>query len=309
MTNDTILFFPHNMHHEDVFQKISGELLLNYGLKAKFLVSDESISKPGRTNIHRGALDFTCLSSDIAYELGRIKRTYPLFNISRAILTDRNVNFFPKFFNLNRLDFIDKQSELVALFLFFEDYLDNNSINFIISELIIGMPDAILYEVAKSKGVKYISMRSSRVFKGFIFSDPYTELPVGFDIKNAEESYKGSKNVYSNVLSYISSHKDLTTPHMLPHYMIRTSQTLKVFNVRYIKKFFLYILDKRINFFRSNFSENSIFRRVFYRLIKYKNTVVTYHLYKKYFYTDDIGKKKESIYYSLCSINRRQLVV
>ena len=279
-----VVFFVHNLHHEDVFSKVAEKMkLIDSEILVSFLVSDESESIEGRVNVYRDALTLKKNGVNFRFEEERIKRIYPNFNIEKAILSDRDSSLVPSFFHSKKMDYENIKQEMIAFFIFFENYFDKNRVNFIFSELIIGMCDAVCYEVARERKVQYISMRSARMLKGFIFSDPYSELPIDFNLDKSEAAYNKSEKIHESVGKYILNQKDLDIQSDAPHYMIRTSRSIKLVNAEYFKKFFRYIFDRRIKIFRPRFSKNSIYLRVKHRIIRYKNAILVRHFYRQYF--------------------------
>jgi hypothetical protein len=288
---NSLVFFSHNLHHEDIFQNLSDNLLSFEEVdQVSIFVCDESQTSKNHINLSREVKKYFNSIRNLDEELSRILISYPEFNINKAILVDRDVSFMPKFLGNKKAKFDLKQKELIAYFMLFEQLLDGGEFDYIFSELIIGMVDSILYEVSKNRGVKYISIRSSRMFPGFIFSNPYNELPLGFDISPLKKI--DNKAIFESVNNYISNIKSETKPHKLPHYMQRSSRSFKLFDFNYIKKFFKYILDDRINIFRQIYYQDSIFKLIHYRLIKYKNILLMRYIYSHYFSQNRINDKR-----------------
>lgn len=177
--NKSIAFYPHNRVHSKIFVKI-GRLL-----RDKYFYDISYVSEIGDIE---GEIVFEFEKEiakrwndvDISYNnLSSLEKKYSDINLMRSIFSERRCNFFPKYFNDQRVPYEKQLRYLVACFEVFSEWLTNTNIKYVVSELLIGLPDSILYAVCKEKNVQYISIRSSKMMNGLITCSPEIDMPIG----------------------------------------------------------------------------------------------------------------------------------
>lgn len=273
-----IVLYSHNLHHDDVFQQVSASLSDNYDLHSHLLVSDDSASSEKRTNIN-----FELALHERILPLEDFLSKYPGFDLNKAIFTCRHNYYFPRILSLRKKDLDQILIQIADLFSFFEFFLSSKKPTHIFSELIIGLEDAVLCHLSKFFGCKYVSIRAARMFQGSIFSDPYSELPIDFSMC---ERKKSDDSLIDNYLAQFSPN----LPHVLPHYMRRSSLPISIFDVHFIKKLFYSLSDPRISFFKK--SNLYILFKMRFRLFRLWNAFRLKHSLAKTIFTyPDISEK------------------
>ena len=88
---------------------------------------------------------------------------------------------------------------------------------FVISELLNGLPDAVIHDLSEKLKFKYISLRPAKISNGVIFCDPDNDTPIDL----GEDKLKINKNIVNKIISNIENAVYLT-----PEYMELTKKNL-----------------------------------------------------------------------------------
>ena len=107
-------------------------------------------------------------------EFTRIAEQYE--NVNRIIQSDREVNYFPSYFLDKAVTREEKIRLCVAFFVTFEKYIAETKPDIIVSEMVLGMLDSALFEVAKANDIPYLGIRPSKTKKALRFA---TTLLIG----------------------------------------------------------------------------------------------------------------------------------
>ena len=158
--------------------------------------------------------------------LSNLQAKFPNFNFMRALYSEREFNYFPLYYGLDPVSHEHQMKYLVGCFEIFDDWLDRVGVDFIVSELIAALDDAILKEVAEQKAVKYYSVRQSKMTPGVIVCNGYNDEPLGMKmlysqyIKNEIPAY-----IRNKALLHISS---LRSEIEHPSYMEQSKKTFSI---------------------------------------------------------------------------------
>jgi len=249
----TIAFLPRNVFHKDLFVKVGKILRKKYnfrifhvrelgGIKGEKVYEFDSYIKKIWNNI------------DISYQnLRNVEKKYSGNDLMRALFCEREYNFFPKYFNVKPVSYKEQLKYLVGCLIAFEEWFEQNHIDCIISELLTGLPDSVLYAICQRRGIQYISVRSSKMTPGIITCDMDFDLPSGMlDIYKSYLENGIPENYRYSAESHIT---DVRSKIMSPSYMALTGKNFKLINRRRFYTFF-----DRIGKDRHHFNEISMAR-------------------------------------------------
>ncbi len=271
-----ILFYSHNISHYRLFKKL--QRVINQS--NNYL--DQSISTildngEYRLSKEREKVDYWIEKyyKDCSFNeeyLDSILSKYPSFNLGKWIEIDRVISFYRSYLNLPSLSIIEIKRFSAACILGFEDFFKYNDIDYIFSELILGIQDAILYEVAKTQGISWIGIRNSRISNGIVFCDPYTEIPIEFNyyFNKYQKLKEAVPNETLNKVEYfIKSRKD---NRKLPAYMRFTSKKGSFLSLRHIFRFLQILISlPNRNVKSNNFTIIHLKHRIIYWLKRARN--------------------------------------
>tara|TARA_Y100001968_G_C19403234_1_gene742187 strand:+ start:446 stop:1933 length:1488 start_codon:yes stop_codon:yes gene_type:complete len=237
-----VLFYSHNLRHYRFYKKIKKS---NYKKNNKDQDLTFTILDNGeyRLKDRTEKVDFWIekFYRNISFsekECDLIIDKYRSFDLPRWIETDRVISFYRQYLNLSLFSRLEIKRFVASCFLGFEEYLDKNNIDFIFSELIIGVQDAILYEVAKLQGIKWVGIRNSRMGRGFVFTDPYTEMPLEFNVKLSNYRHNLISipiEIRNNINEFVLNRKENLKP---PAYMKFTIRKGSFININNLVRFF-----------------------------------------------------------------------
>lgn len=212
-----IAFFPRNPHHAKFFSLVAQDLKKQYGVTSLFVREIGSIENQEVFEFEN-EIEKTWDTIDISgASLERLQNEYPDFNFMRAIYSEREFNFFPFYFGDEPIFGEFQLKYLVGCFNVFEQWLDRGHIDFIVSELITGLADAVLKAVAEKKDINYYSVRPSKVTSGIVVCNKYYDEPVG--MRQAYQSFIDNgipEEIRSKALKHIAGLRDKIRP---PAYM------------------------------------------------------------------------------------------
>ena len=170
---------------------------------------------------------------DFSKEFQRICKTYS--NVNRIIQSDREMNYFPLYFGDKAVSREEKIKLCCAFFICFERYIERFKPELIVSEMVLGLMDGVLFEVAQSHGIVYLGVRPSKTKAGVIFCDNPYDRPVFFDKTIQSLKAASKKDLYGEALQIVRKN---IKPNVLPHYMKRSGRTFRIFTFRALKSVF-----------------------------------------------------------------------
>jgi hypothetical protein len=226
MSIKSIAFSPHNPNHLNFFLELGNHLKDQYGFDIAFIHELGAIEGE-KVFQFDDAIKKIWSTIDISYSnLIRLEKKYPQCNFMRALYSERRTIFFPKYFSDKPISYEAQLKYLVGCFNVFEEWLSKNKIDCIISELLIGLPDSILYSVCQEMGIKYISLRSSKVLPGVIMCEPDNDQPMGMLNIYKEYIQNGiPEKYYDSANSHIES---VRSKIKAPHYMQKSKKNYKL---------------------------------------------------------------------------------
>ena len=261
-----ISFFPRNYLQTRLFEGV-GDLLKNTGFEIGLIYPSINNSKvPGF--YPESYVSDLIVSDKIDYpsEFQRICETYE--NVNRIIQSDREINYFPFYFGDKAVSRTEKIKLCCGFFICFEKYIDEFSPDLIVSEMVLGILDGALFEVARSRRIPFLGVRPSKTKEGIIFCDNPYDRPVFFEKKIHALKSKDERLLYEEALQIV---KESVKPNVLPHYMKRSSRKFTIFSFRAVRSLFsvLFLAPKlpevsiyqhrRLNAFRETiFKRNNI---------------------------------------------------
>jgi len=179
MSQKTIAFAPHNQQHLKVFKHIGKHLRTRMGYKVIFVQELGNIKGESVFEFDR-AISERWKRLDISYaNLSRIEKRYSQSDLTQALFCERNNNYYPKYFRQAKVAYETQLKYLVGCFEVFDEWLAANPVDCIVSELLIGVADSVLYAVCQSKNIQYLSIRSSKLLPGVITCSPEIDQPSG----------------------------------------------------------------------------------------------------------------------------------
>ena len=167
---------------------------------------------------------------DFKAEFQRICITYN--NVNRIIQSEREINYFPHYFRDNPVTRNEKIRLCTAAFISFERYIEEFKPNIIVSEMVVGMLDGALYEIARSKGATYLGIRSSKIRPGIIFCDNPYDKPVFFESKIKALESKPVDELIQKASMIVDSY---LSPKTVPHYIEMSGRKFTIFSISRIK--------------------------------------------------------------------------
>ncbi len=243
-----ILFFSHNKKHYLFFREV-GTILAEEerDVAVRYLTDSEHVPEDTRQNtITRILAEFQTLN-DIHSELARIRDEYSDFHPLHAMIGDRILNFFPRYLGRGKVPLDVQEKLMVATFRVFERDLDQQPVDLIISELVIGLQDAILQAVAARRGVLFAGMRASKLERGIVFCDPYSEIPFGFR-ETLKQFSDDPAQIPGDTKLAAQAHLDkIRSGYTLPAYMKETGRNATYFERNHLRRFIdTFFLDRKL---------------------------------------------------------------
>ena len=287
-------FFPRNPHHARFFASVADALKDQHEIDSLFIREMGEVSNQRVFEFDR-EIENQWHSFDISYEaLQALKNAFPEFNFMRAIYSEREFNFFPSYFGVRPVSCEHQLKYLVGCFSVFDQWLSNNSIELVVSEMITGLADAVFKAVAEKRGIKYLSVRQSKVEPGLVVCDKFFDEPIGMLQIYLEHLEHGiPEPVKSRAAEHISNLREKINR---PAYMEVTSKPLKL-----LTKKKLCLLVERI--FNDRIPSNSISARRYpllqpigWALFKKFNVWRTYLAKKKLFASDVLEDERFFIF-------------
>jgi hypothetical protein len=232
----TIAFFPHNQPHTKYFSLVADLLKKENDIDSLFI---KEVGQVEGQVVFQFELELEKIWDDIdisslAFE--RLKNEYPDFDFMRALYSEREFNYYPFYFG-NKI--VSRQFQLkyiAGCFYVFKDWISRENISFIVSELIIGLADGVLREVAEKNGIAYYSIRQSKMTQGMVVCNSYYDEPLRFlSIYNKYLVSGVPCELKEKALSHIS---DLKNKIKHPSYMELTKKPLRISLFKVVRSLF-----------------------------------------------------------------------
>jgi hypothetical protein len=295
-----ILFFAHNKRHYNFFLKVASQIKDKKGCKVNCqVITDNEYLPPDKSaNFNARILFEMGARIEIKKEIKRIKEEYPEFNILATLLGDRALNYFPRYLGSSKIKRGEQEAYLVATFRVFEKELEINPVDIIISELVIGLQDAVLCAVAKRRKIQYVGMRASKLGSGIVFCDPYTEIPLGFQ-KKFLQFRGGADEIPKEHFDFASEHlNQIRSKYAVPVYMNETAKKSNYIEKHFFRRFFE-VLGGHLSYNdKAHFFYLRPWQLIKYRLIRITNLWRLRHGKCKFFFAkpEELRDKKYIIF-------------
>lgn len=227
----TIAFFHRNSFHKDLFVKV-GKILRERNELEILHIRELGDMKGERVFQYEKSIEKKWNDIDISYSnLCNLEKEYPDSNLMRALYSEREYNFFPKYYSLKPVSYEEQLKYLVGCFCVFEECIEQNNVDCVISDLPTGLPD-VLHAICQKKGVQYISIRSSKLLTGFVLCDQHHDLPTGMIDVYKKFLQNGIPDKYYELAkSHVNELKSKITT---PSYMEVTGKPFKMLRMRRI---------------------------------------------------------------------------
>ncbi len=281
----TVAFFPRNSKQATFFISVADLLKHKYNINSILIEPVKSIDNIN-TNIEVFEFEIELKKLwkdiDISYEsLKTLEQKYPKFNFMRSLYSEREFNFFPKYFNDSPISYEHQLKYMVGAFKVFENFFQGKSINYIVGELINGLDDSILKCVAESKGADYLSVRQSKMTPGIIICDGYIDTPRGMD-KIYQQYLNGNipEDIKERAIAHIHELRNKITH---PSYMEFTKKSFKILTYKKLRSFSKMLLtkDNRLDISLKRLSTAHF--AILWNWYKFTNIIKTRFLYNKCF--------------------------
>lgn len=222
----TIVFFPHNLPHANFFSLIANKLKNENGIQSLFV---KEVGKIKGQNVFEFEVEIERIWNeiDISNEaLVKLQREYENFSFMRSLYSEREFNYYPFYFGDKPISREHQLKYMAGCFIVFNNWLESVRVDFIFSELIIGLADAVLKEVAGKRCVPYYCVRQSKMVPGVIVCEGYCDKPIG--MKEAYASFLTDgipEGIKKRAVLHINELRDKITH---PSYMEISKKPLKV---------------------------------------------------------------------------------
>lgn len=255
-----ISFFPRNYLQIRLFEGV-GDHLKDLGFEIGLIYPKLVDSKISSFYPESDVSDLI-VSDQINYskEFQRICETYE--NVNRIIQSDREINYFPFYFGDKAVSRDEKIKLCCAFFICFERYIDEFKPDLIVSEMVLGILDGALFEVAKSRGITYLGVRPSKTKEGIIFCDNPFDRPIFLENTIHKLRVKDEPTLLQEALEIV---RENIKPNALPHYMKRSKRKFKIFTFRALRSLF------NVFFFPQKLPKISIYQHM--RLNAFRETI------------------------------------
>lgn len=263
-----VCFFHRNEFHNQIYPKMGRYINTNYNVGVKHVRRINNVIGEDVFEYEReigkiwDEIDITNAA------LRRLEEKYHNAELMRLVFADRNCNFFPKYLGRDKIPYEKQLKYLVGCFEVFERYLDNNIIDCVVSDLSIGIADIFRY-VCERRGVEYLTIRSSKIGSGFIFSDPDYDTPFGLNELYVQYLNNGVPDVYLVLArEHISQIRQKV---VAPLYMEVTKQSYHVLSAAKLKSFLVNSWRKYSRVTPISFDKKPILTSIQWNINKIKN--------------------------------------
>ena len=234
-----VLLFPRNQIQVKFFAGVADELE-ETSTDCCFISADLNF-KRNQTFHYEDKLKSVMASLDLASELIRIRNEYPKTNFNLIIQSEREYCYFPWFFNQKPVCKETIYRHMAALFIIFENYLNDTRPDLVVSEMVTGLVDGVLFDVASKRGIPYLGIRASKLTNGIVFCDNLYDRPVGF-VERLHSRLSISEKAIELSKQHIQSlNRSIETP----HYMEASRRKFQFFSVRKVGTFLKRYITER----------------------------------------------------------------
>ena len=292
--NKKIAFLPRNQFHINLFLKVGDYLKKNHSCDIVFI---RELEKDNNYNVFEFEKEMEKIfhSVDVSYEgLEKIQKKYSEANFMRAIYSEREFNFFPEYFNYKHVSYDFQMRYLVSCIKVFESWLDKNDVTAVVSELLTGLPDSVLYEICKVRNIQYISIRSSKMTPGVIVCDKYYDEP-----KNMRDVYDDFiiNGVPEDLLKKAKEHIfSIRNKAEKPAYMQLTKKKFKLFTLQRANTFIRRAGKEKILTSSISLYQHPILNPARWALHRFNNIRKTKQSFSKWFATEISSDDKYLVY-------------
>ena len=194
-----IIFFPRNEAHQNIYLKIAE----NINKKHNIFLLHENLNHFINNNIK-----FVNYEKDVLIHLKKIQGSswkkyleneFLNKNKKNFLFYEREFNYFPGYFGYSKYNYDYQCKYLYSLHKVLYKIIKKYKPKFVISELINGMPDAILNDFSKKTDFKYICMRTSKISDGVVFCNPNNDIPINLGINEFKINVSNINQIISNI--------------------------------------------------------------------------------------------------------------
>lgn len=263
-----VAFFHRNSFHKDLFVKIGKILREKHELEIVHIRELGDI-KGEKVFQFENAIEKIWDDIDISYSnLCNLEKEYPDSNLMRALYSEREYNFFPKYYRLKPVSYEEQLKYLVGCFRVFEECIEQNNVDCIISDLPTGLPD-ILHAICKKKGVQYISLRSSKLLPGFVLCDQHHDLPTGMiDVYKTFLQTGIPDKYYALAESHIN---ELNSKITIPSYMKITGKPFKMLRMQRVRTIVSMLRESRYQINKISRAKHPIRNSILWNIHRFLN--------------------------------------
>lgn len=291
-----ICFFHRNSFHEILFPKIGKYLEDVYGYKI-FHVSRYSLNEYLNVFNYEKYMETIWNDMDLSYErLASIEMEYPTYDMMRAIYSEREFNYFPKYYNKKPVPYEEQIKYLIGCLVAFENFIKKNKIELVLSELPQGIPD-VFQAVCERYGVMYRTMRASKITPGTVFCQDVHEIPVGMleRYKNYLESTIPDE-ARKQAIEHIESIREKIN---LPAYMEITGKKYRLLTIRKMWAFLRAILHRKKGTSPVSINKSPLLNSIYWNIHRtYNIWNVRWHK-KTWFFNGELPKSTKYFVFTL----------
>ncbi|MDG2252944.1 MAG: hypothetical protein P8K73_04795 [Methylophilaceae bacterium] len=244
-----ISFFPRNRRQSFLFEGVA-DRLKDLGFECGFIYP--RVGESSNSSFYpESEVSNKIVSGEINYlnEFKRICETYE--NVNRIIQSDREINYFPFYYGDKAVSRYEKIKLCCAFFICYESYIDKFKPDLIVSEMVLGILDGALFEVAKTRQIPYLGIRPSKTKEGVVICDNPYDRPIFLEKTIQALKIKDEKLLYKEAIQIV---RKSVKPNALPHYMKRSGRKHRLFTLRAIRSLF------RVLFFAPKSPKVSIYQ-------------------------------------------------
>ena len=263
-----VAFLHRNRLHKDLFVKVGKIYREKYGLEILHILELGDIEGEKVFQFEH-LIEKIWDDIDISYSnLCNLEKEYPDGNLMRALYSEREYNFFPKYYRLKPVPYEAQLKYLVACFDVFEECIEENNVDCVISDLPTGLPD-VLHAICKKKGVQYISLRSSKLLSGFVLCDQHHDLPSGMIDVYKSFLQSGIPDMYYGLAeSHINELKSKIT---MPSYMKITGRPFKLLRMQRVRTLISMLRESRYQINKISRGKHQIRNLILWNIYRFIN--------------------------------------
>ncbi len=284
-----LIFFPRNEVHQNIYLKIAK----NLNKKHNIFILHEKLDQIINNNIR-----FISYENEVIKLLKKIKgnswqnfleNEFLDLQKRNFLFYEREFNYFPSYFGYKRYNYEYQCKYLYSLYKVLFKIIKRYKPKFVISELLNGIPDAVIDVFSKKLNFKYISMRPSKISNGVVFCEPNNDTPINLGM---EEFKIGLINIDKIIKGIKSSNYET------PEYMELTKKAFNLFKLSRFKIFFDRIKKRNIYYNKGGLYRYPVINPIRYFIKKAKNKFL-FKYYTKLFHTYNDIRKDDYVFFPL----------